>query len=574
MNIFEQYLTEIKELIINNAKKLELDNTNALKGVNLEIPPEKFDYDLSCNVAMVLAKANKKKPEHLAKNIQSLLIENLKNFSKVDIAGPGFLNINFKNKALTQLINEIIKKKSNYGSNLKKNKYNLEFVSANPTGPLHVGHCRGAIFGDVLSNLLSFNGNKVTKEYYVNDQGNQIKNFVESVFLRLREIKFNEKFKDKKELYPGEYIIDIAKKIIKTKPTINLKNLDDIYNDLHKLSINLSIDMIKNDLNKLGIKHDIFIFENELIKNKTVEKAVKKLKDKKFVIEGYLEAPKAEEKKDWKRIKRLIFKSSLFGDDSDRALQKNDGSWTYFASDVGYHSFKISRKYNSLINILGADHTGYIKRINAAVKALSDNKVILDCKVCQLVKLYKKGKPYKMSKRAGDFITVKDLLSEVDKDSIRFMMLSRSNDVELDFDFSKVLEKNKDNQVFYVQYCYARINSLFRILKLDLNKTFTIDEKNFNLNIYERKILRKVFDWSKTIDLASFKQEPHRITFYLYDLATLFHSYWSKGNEDEDYKLVKDGKIKQLNSLIIIQLVAIVIENGMKILGVSLPKKM
>ena len=225
MNIFEQYLTEIKELIINNAKKLELDNTNSLKGVNLEIPPEKFDYDLSCNVAMVLAKANKKKPEHLAKNIQSLLIENLKNFSKVDIAGPGFLNINFKNKALTQLINEIIKKKSNYGSNLKKNKYNLEFVSANPTGPLHVGHCRGAIFGDVLSNLLSFNGNKVTKEYYVNDQGNQIKNFVESVFLRLREIKFNEKFKDKKELYPGEYIIDIAKKIIKTKPTINLKNL-------------------------------------------------------------------------------------------------------------------------------------------------------------------------------------------------------------------------------------------------------------------------------------------------------------------------------------------------------------
>ena len=574
MNIFEQYLTEIKELIINNAKKLELDNTNSLKGVNLEIPPEKFDYDLSCNVAMVLAKANKKKPEHLAKNIQSLLIENLKNFSKVDIAGPGFLNINFKNKALTQLINEIIKKKSNYGSNLKNNKYNLEFVSANPTGPLHVGHCRGAIFGDVLSNLLSFNGNKVTKEYYVNDQGNQIKNFVESVFLRLREIKFNEKFKDKKELYPGEYIIDIAKKIIKTKPTINLKNLDDIYNDLHKLSINLSLDMIKNDLNKLGIKHDIFIFENELIKNKTVEKAVKKLKDKKVVIEGYLEAPKAEEKKDWKRIKRLIFKSSLFGDDADRALQKNDGSWTYFASDVGYHSFKIYRKFNSLINILGADHTGYIKRINAAVKALSDNKVILNCKVCQLVKLYKKGKPYKMSKRAGDFITVKDLLSEVDKDSIRFMMLSRSNDVELDFDFSKVLEKNKDNQVFYVQYCYARINSLFRILKLDLNKTFTIDEKNFNLNIYERKILRKVFDWSKTIDLASLKQEPHRITFYLYDLATLFHSYWSKGNEDEKFKLIENGKLKKEESLVIIFLVAIVIKNGMNILGVSLPEKM
>tara|TARA_B100001996_G_scaffold178591_1_gene136356 strand:- start:1614 stop:3338 length:1725 start_codon:yes stop_codon:yes gene_type:complete len=574
MNIFEQYLATIKELIIKNAKKLEIDNINALDSVTIEIPPDKFDYDLSCNIAMVLAKANKKKPELLARNIQSLLLNDLKSFSKIDIAGPGFLNINFKNEALTNLINKILKEKANYGSNLKDNKYNLEFVSANPTGPMHVGHCRGAIFGDVLANLLIFNGNKVTKEYYVNDHGNQIKNFIESVFLRLREIKFDEKFKNKKELYPGEYVKDIAKKIIETKPSLNLENLKNIYADLHKLSITFSLDMIKSDLNKLGISHDIFVFESELIKNKTVEKAVNKLKDSNFVAEGYLEAPKGEENKNWKKIKRLIFKSSIFGDDTDRALQKNDGSWTYFASDVGYHSFKISRKFKSLINILGADHTGYIKRINAAVNALSENKVTLNCKVCQLVKLFKKGKPYKMSKRAGDFISVRDLLSEVDKDSIRFMMLSRSNDVELDFDFSKVLEKNKDNQVFYVQYCYARINSLFRNLKFDLNNNFEVDQKNFDLNLYERKILRKIFDWTKTVDIASFKQEPHRITFYLYDLATLFHSYWSKGNENEKFKLVKDGKIKNFNSLIIIKLVAIVIENGMKILGVSLPTKM
>tara|TARA_A100001011_G_scaffold368414_1_gene422694 strand:+ start:7763 stop:9487 length:1725 start_codon:yes stop_codon:yes gene_type:complete len=574
MNIFKQYLNTIKDLITKNAKKLELVNINALSGITIEIPPDKFDYDLSCNVAMVLAKTNKKNPELLAKSMKDLLLNNVKSFSKVDIAKPGFLNINISKEALSQLINKIIKEKKKYGSNLKDDKYNLEFVSANPTGPMHVGHCRGAVFGDVLANLLIFNGNKVTKEYYVNDHGNQITNFVQSVFLRLREIKFNEKFKNKKDLYPGEYIVDIAKKIIKTKPKINLGNLDDIYDDLHKLSITFSLDMIKNDLKKLGIIHDIFVFESELIKNKIVEKAVNKLKDRDYVVEGYLEAPKGEKDKNWKKIKRLIFKSSVFGDDTDRALQKNDGSWTYFASDVGYHSFKISRKFNSLINILGADHTGYIKRINAAVKALTENKATLNCKVCQLVKLYKKGKPYKMSKRSGDFISVKDLLGEVDKDSIRFMMLSRSNDMELDFDFSKVLEKNKDNQVFYIQYCYARINSLFRNLKLNLNNTFEVDAKNFNLNIYERKILRKIFDWSKTVDLASLKQEPHRITFYLYDLATLFHSYWSKGNDNEEFKFVKDSKIKNLNSLIIIQLVAIVIENGMKILGVSLPIKM
>ena len=268
------------------------------------------------------------------------------------------------------------------------------------------------------------------------------------------------------------------------------------------------------------------------------------------------------------------FKSTKFNDDMDRALQKNDGSWTYFANDIAYHMDKISRKYDYLINVLGADHTGYIKRITAAVRALSNNKVSLDCRVCRLVKLYKKGKPFKMSKRSGDFISVNDLLSEVDKDSIRFMMLNRSNDVELDFDFDKVLEKTKENPVYYVQYSYARINSLFRTLKINIDDEIDIDEKSFNLNIYEKNILRKIFDWPKIVETASTKYEPHRIPFYLYDLATLFHSYWSKGNDDKKYKFLINGKIKNKNTLVIIKLCALVIKNGMNILNVSLPDRM
>ena len=334
------------------------------------------------------------------------------------------------------------------------------------------------------------------------------------------------------------------------------------------------MDLIKSDLKKLGIEHDNFFSETKLIENKMVDKAVNYLKKNNYVEEGYLDPPKGEKDKTWKKTKRLIFKSTLFGDDTDRALQKNDGSWTYFANDVGYHMDKVNRNYENLINVLGADHTGYIKRITAAVNALSNNKVKLNCKVCQLVKLFKKGKPFKMSKRAGDFISAQDLLKEVNKDSIRFMMLNRSNDVELDFDFDKVLEKSKDNPVFYVQYSFARISSLFRMLDKNINDKIDLDIKEFSLNENEMKILRKVFEWPKIIETASFKYEPHKIPYYLYELATLFHAYWSKGNEDQKYKFIEGSKIKKNETLAIIVLVAIVIQRGMNILGVSLPTKM
>ncbi len=574
MNILDTYLKEIKNIIKKNSNKLNIENLDKLKIVNLETPPTNINFDFSTNIAMILAKQNNSNAHSLAQKIKEILLKKIKDFSNVEVAGPGFININLNNKAICNLIKKIIKKKKKYGSNHKKNKFNLEFVSANPTGPMHVGHCRGAIFGDVLSNLLKFNGNKVVKEYYINDHGNQIINFTESVFLRLRELKYNEKFEIKENLYPGEYIKDIAKKILIKRPKINLDKTKYNFEELKKISLKYSLELIKDDLFKLGIKHDLFVSENYLIKKKIVEKAVTKLKQKKYVDFGYLQPPKGEENKEWKKVKRLIFKSTLFGDDTDRALQKNDGTWTYFATDIGYHSTKISKKYDFLINILGADHTGYIKRISSAVEALSDKKNLLKCKTCQLVKLYKNGQPFKMSKRSGDFISVKELLEEVNKDSIRFMMLSRSNDVELDFDFDKVLEKNKDNPVFYVQYCYARINSLFRNLKLNFNKPIKIKESNLDFNVYERQLLRKVFDWPKVIETSSLKYEPHRISFYLYELSTLFHSYWTKGSKDEDYKLVINGKAKKINTLVLIQLVALVVENGMKILGVSLPKKM
>ena len=522
-----------------------------------------------------MSKKSKQSPLKLAALIKDMLLKDFNNFSEITIAGPGFINFRFNSKTYQELILKILKLDSKYGSSSeKKEKYNIEFVSANPTGPMHIGHSRGAIYGDVLANLLKFNGNVVTKEYYINDYGNQIINFTESVFLRLREIKYDEKFINKENLYPGEYVADIAKKILIELPKIDISDFKKTFPILSKISLKHSMNLIKDDLKSLGISHDNFVSEKSLVEKDLVTKSIRYLQDKKYIEEGYLAPPKGEDNKNWKKTKRLIFKSTLFGDDTDRALQKNDGSWTYFANDIAYHSDKVSRNYNYLINILGADHTGYIKRISAATSALSDDKISLICKVCQLVKLFKNGQPYKMSKRAGDFISVREFLDEVDRDSIRFMMLNRSNDVELDFDFNKILEKTRENPVFYVQYAYARISSLFRTLNIDSSKVFEINENNFELNSHELNLFRKILDWPKVIETSSVKFEPHRIPFYLYELATLFHSYWSKGNEDSSYKFIIDGKIKSQNTLLIIKLIAITIENGMRILGVSLPIKM
>ena len=574
MNLFDFYANKIKKKIIKNKSIFNLKNQNEIKNIVVETPPDKFNFDLSSNAAMILAKNVNKNPRVIAEKLKEILLKEIKDFSLIEIAGPGFLNFKISNNTWQKTINSILKSNKNYGSNKQKQSFNIEFVSANPTGPMHVGHCRGAVFGDVLSNLLTFNGGKVTKEFYINDYGNQIENFVRSVYLRIREIKFKENFPDDKNLYKGEYIKDIAKAVLNKLKKIKFNSFEKVFEILKKESLNYSLNLIKSDLKLLGVKHDLFFSETKMVKNKSVDKIIKTLKKNNFVFEGFLEAPRGDDSSSWKKTKRLIFKSSSFGDDTDRALQKNDGTWTYFANDIGYHSTKINKKYDSLINILGADHIGYIKRISAAVSAMSNNKINLICKVCQLVKFLKNGEPFKMSKRSGDFFPLNKLLKEVNKDSIRFMMLYRSNDVELEFDFKKVLEKNKENPVFYVQYCYARINSIFRTLKIDPSKKTSLSSVDFKINNFEEKLLKKIIEWPKVIDVASNKKEPHRIPFYLYELSTLFHSYWSKGNEDPNYKFIKNGNIANKVTLKIFQIISIILENGMFILGVSLPRKM
>jgi len=576
MNIFDIYLDKIKKIVIGQQRIGILKIPENLDVINVDIPPKQFDCDISTNAAMVLSKINQKSPIDLAILLIELIKKEDANINSVTVAKPGFINIKFQQSFWNEFLKNIISSNLIYGSNYKKKqKYLIEFVSANPTGPLHVGHCRGAILGDVISNILIFNNHEVVKEYYVNDYGNQIISFTKSVYLRIREILNKEKFPtDNNDLYPGDYIVEIANNIINENKKMDFSKFESISTELTKLSIEQSLKLVKLNLNNLGIKHDNFVRESDIIKNKEVEKVVKELKVKKFVYEGQIEAPKSESNFDWVKRNQLLFKSTDFGDDKDRALQKSDKSWTYFAADIAYHNNKLNRNFDILINILGADHAGYIKRITAVVEALSGKKNKLKCKVSQLVKLIKNGKPFKMSKRKGDYITVEDLINEVGKDATRFIMLNRSSDVELDFDFTKVKEKSKDNPLYYVQYCYARISSVFRHVNLNINKDINVKNYNFKYSPDEIKILKKISEWPKCVEIASKKLEPHRIAVYLYELASDFHSYWNMGKDNEELRFInKDKKILD-NKLVFLKAISNVIKSGMNIVGVNTPEKM
>ena len=577
MNIFEHYLDKIKSTIGDLSKQGELIVPETFNGINAEIPPAKFDCDISTNVAMVLSKINKKSPLDLAEKISSSLKNNDSLIQAIDVVKPGFINIKFKPIFWSNFIESIISNSKTFGINKKEKKLNylVEFVSANPTGPLHVGHCRGAILGDVISNVLLFNNHKVTKEYYVNDYGNQIINFTKSVYFRIREVKYKEPFPiDNSDLYPGDYLIDFAKNIISSNNDLNFENYENLSEKLTELSIEQALLLIKKNLKSLGIKHDNFVSEKKIVTNKEVENVIKFLETNNFVYKGKIKAPAGEDKKDWIEREQLLFRSTDFGDDKDRALQKSDGTWTYFASDVAYHKNKVDRKFDYLINILGADHAGYIKRISSSVDALSGTKNKLICKISQLVKLIKDKKPFKMSKRKGDYITVDDLIEEVGKDATRFIMLNRSSDVELDFDFDAVKEKSKDNPLYYVQYCYARISSVFRHLDKNLDKDIVIDNYNFEYSSDEIKILKKISEWPKCIDSASTKLEPHRIPIYLYELAAEFHSYWNLGKQFPDKRFINEQKSISDDKLIFLKAIANVVKSGMDIVGVDSPTKM
>jgi arginyl-tRNA synthetase len=573
MNIFFDYKIKLnnffKSLEIKNIIKLPENFSN----FSVEIPKIKTHGDLSTNAPMIFAKVNNLNPIELASNIKKELDGKFEEIIKIEVAKPGFLNFFFNKNFWYDFLKTV---DTNFGNNqnLKSNKILIEYVSANPTGPLHVGHCRGAVFGDVLANLLKFVGHNVVKEYYINDYGNQINQFVKSVYHRILELKNKTPFPVDQGLYPGDYVVDIAKNILTIKQISNFDNYDSIFDNFKELCIEEAMNLIKSDLKKLGIVHDNFVSEKSLVNKNIVEKVLKILKEKNYVYEGILEKPKGNEVDDWEPRKQLLFQSTKFGDDMDRALKKSDGSWTYFANDVAYHYDKIERKFDLLINVLGADHAGYLKRQSSCVSALSENKQIIICKVCQLVKLFKSGEQFKMSKRAGDFITASDLINEVGKDSVRFMMIYRSNDSQLDFDFDLVTDQSKENPVFYVQYAYARICSVFRKIAYEDK-----DQKKINLKLLTQEIeidiMKKISEWAKCLELSAFHLEPHRLPFYMYELASLFHTYWNSGNEDDNLKILNEKNLDlQSSRLFLIKKIQIVLKSGLDILNVNAPTEM
>ncbi len=577
MNIFNLYSDKIKKIILDLSKTDNLKLPEKLNGLTTEIPPAKFDSDISSNVAMVLSKINNKSPNELAEVLAVHLKKKDKLIEHISVVKPGFINIKFKPIFWTNFISEVIRNSTTFGVNINEKKKNflVEFVSANPTGPLHVGHCRGAILGDVISNLLLFNKHQVIKEYYVNDYGNQIVNFTRSVYLRIREILFKEPFpSEDKDLYPGDYLIDFANNIIKSNKLSNFSEFDKVSEHLTSLSIEEALKLIKNNLISLGIKHDNFVSEKEIVLNQEVEKVVNYLKKNNFVYRGKIKAPEGENDSNWIEREQLLFRSTDFGDDKDRALQKSDGTWTYFASDVAYHKNKLDRNFDHLINILGADHAGYIKRISSSVDALTNSQGKLICKVSQLVKLIKDKKPFKMSKRKGNYVTLDDLIKEVGKDAIRFIMLNRNSDVELDFDFDNVVEKSKDNPLYYVQYCYARICSVFRHIGKDMNSVINIEKYDFEYSKDEINILKKIAEWPKCIEISTNKLEPHRISNYLYELASLFHSYWNLGKVKPEKRFINSKNQVSNDKLVFLKSISNVLRLGMNIIGASTPEKM
>jgi arginyl-tRNA synthetase len=573
MNIFTDYKIKLNAFFKNLENNKIIKLPKKFDNFSVEIPKIKAHGDFSTNAPMIFAKENNLNPIILANIIKKELEGKFSEIVKIEVAKPGFLNFFFNNHFWYNFLKST---DANFGKDQSSDskKILIEYVSANPTGPLHVGHCRGAVFGDILANLLSFVGNKVVKEYYINDYGNQINQFVKSVYFRILEITNNSLFPNDQDLYPGEYVVDIAKSILKKNKFSNFDNYDLIFYDLKNLCIEEAMNLIKNDLRKLGIVHDNFVSENYIVNQNLVEKALNILKEKNYVYEGVLEKPKGNEIDDWEPRKQILFQSTKFGDDTDRALKKSDGTWTYFANDVAYHLNKIERKFDLLINVLGADHAGYLKRQSSCVSALSENKQQIISKVCQLVKLFKSGNQLKMSKRAGDFITASDLISEVGKDSVRFMMIYRSNDSQLDFDFDLVTDHSKENPVFYVQYAHARICSLFRKNKFEIynEKTLNLDFLNQEIEI---DIIKKIAEWPKCLELSAYHLEPHRVPFYLYELASLFHTYWNSGNENDNLKILNENQPElQTSRLFLIKKIQLVLKSGLDILNVTAPVEM
>ncbi len=563
----------------------ELPADIELPVVESENPRDPTHGDIASNIAMVLAKPVKMKPRDIAEKLK-VHLERVEEIDSVDVAGPGFLNIRFKSAFWHDLIAAILAEGPAFGrvDVGKGGRVNVEYVSANPTGPMHVGHCRGAVFGDALASLLAFAGYDVAREYYINDAGGQVDVLARSAFLRYREA-LGEDIGDIPEgLYPGDYLVPVGKALAEKHGRKLLDMPEDEWLPLvRQTSIDAMLAMIKEDLAALNIEHDVFFSEASLTAGgvDTIAEAIADLRNKGLVYDGRLPKPKGHEDDEWEDRVQPLFRSTQFGDDVDRALIKSDGTYTYFAADVAYHYTKLKRGFLHLINVFGADHIGYIKRMKSAVAALSDQKAEFDIKVCQLVRLFRAGEPVKMSKRAGTFVTLRDVVDEVGSDPVRFMMLYRKNDASLDFDFAKVTEQSKDNPVFYVQYAHARAASVFRNAKEtfpDLD-TSTAGLKKADLSKLthpgEIELAKLLASFPKLVAGAVRAHEPHRLAFYLYEVASALHGQWARGNDSPHFRFIQtDDEGMTAARLALVAATQQVISSGLGVLGVQAPETM
>ena len=571
----KNFLTIHKNFEKNNIVKKNFD----FNKISFDLSKDDKRGHISTNAIFIYLKFTDLDKNEISKILHNELIR-LKHIDKVEIAGKGFINVLFKENYLISELKNVYHLKDKFGSSkLGNNKLiNIEFISANPTGPLHVAHSRGAVFGDVLSNIYKKIGYNVVKEYYVNDSGKQIEILGESLFLRYKEIVTKKKIKIKinQDFYPGEYLIDIARKIFsQDKDKWIFFDIDKRKSFFKEYATKEILEIIKKDCRDLGIVFDNFISEKEIIKKKYIDSVFKKLKSESLLYEGILEKPKGINDSDWEPRKQLLFKSSMFGDDSDRPFLKSDNNWTYFANDSAYHYNKIKRGFSKLINIWGSDHIGYIKRMKSIVKVLSNNKIDLKINICQLVHLKKDNKPFKMSKRSGNFITINEVINEVGSDCLRFFMLYRKNDTQMDFDLKKVIEKSNDNPIFYVQYAFARSSSILRNSKIILEKTNLDKIDNFDnlidfISSDEWKIIIKILAWPNIVENSALKEEPHKIIYYLEELSTMFHSFWNKGKDDKSLRFIDSSNVnKTIIKIYWIISMQIVFKSAFKLLGIK-----
>ncbi|PLW77584.1 arginine--tRNA ligase [Cohaesibacter celericrescens] len=556
-----------------------------LTRVNVEPPRDASHGDLATNAAMVLAKQVGMKPRDVATKIVDILLEDA-DVAKADVAGPGFINLTLADDFWRGVVGTIVAMGKDFGrGDLGKGaKMNVEYVSANPTGPMHVGHTRGAVLGDCIANLLAFSGYDVCREYYINDAGGQVDVLARSAYLRYCEALGDDIGAIPDGLYPGDYLVPVGEALAKEHGA-KLKQIseEEWLPLVREFAVDAMMDMIRSDLFALNVKHDVFFSERSLIhgEHNRVKEAIDWLTDKGQVYVGTLPPPKGQLPDDWEDREQTLFRSSDFGDDIDRPLKKSDGSNTYFANDIAYHFDKFKRGYAQQVDILGADHGGYVKRLKAAVSAITEGNGGLEVKICQLVNLMRDGEQLKMSKRSGNFITLRDVVEEVGVDAVRFMMMYRKSEATIDFDFAKVTEQSKDNPVFYVQYAHARTASIFRQAAVEVPNVSSKADDLAKVDLsgikdeVELALIRKLSEYPRIVEGAAETQEPHRVAFYLYELAGYFHSVWNKGKEMPQLRFInaKDEELTQAR-LALVQAVASVIASGLGLLGVTAPEEM